>query len=151
MPAPGTGKKLLIGLVASAVLSLSLYVLYAGGGIAPLPPAFDRSVTLEYAQKSAQATDKPVLVFVSADWCGACQRFKRKALASQLVTQQIRKDYVPVYLDATEANREAMSLRVVGVPTLLVLRGGLEVSRLTGGVGEGELIQWLDKSLTMKP
>jgi thiol:disulfide interchange protein len=132
---------------ASAFLVLSTALMGCGGGHAPTPAAFDKSVTLQGAVDKAAAAGKPVLVFATADWCGPCQSFKRGALASDKVTRAITSKTVPVLIDVTSAQTAppgSEKLGIQGIPVLIMYKNGAETARLVGGVGEAELLAWLD-------
>ncbi len=117
---------------------------------APKPPAFDSSITLTAAVEQSQADGKPVLALATADWCGPCQHLKRGALTDSEVVAKIKSTTTPVYVDVTDSNdpaaREAgRMLRVEGIPALILVRDGEEVSRLVGSRSSAEIIAWLDE------
>ncbi|MDX2146524.1 MAG: thioredoxin family protein [Planctomycetota bacterium] len=118
-----------------------------GGAKAPVPPAFQGSSTLQEATAASARDGKPVLVFATADWCGPCQSLKRGALAEASTTQAIQAETIPVYLDVDASGREASSLNVSTIPTLILLSEGREISRIGGAVSGSTLREWLETSV----
>jgi thiol:disulfide interchange protein len=108
---------------------------------APLP-AF-RHATLAEARDAAAASGLPVLVYVSADWCGPCVRLRAEALSDPGISKWIRENTHGVVLDATKPNDEAAALRVHSIPTTLVMRDGGIVARLEGYRDAAAFRQWL--------
>jgi thioredoxin 1 len=87
-------------------------------------------------QKLAQAdwdskvarSEAPVLVAFTASWCGACQRL---APTLALVAQRAEDaDVFDVDVDGEKALTRSHQVRLL--PTVLVMRRGLEAARLVG-------------------
>lgn len=114
-----------------------------GGGVAPVPPAFEGGLALAQASERARADGRPVLVFATADWCGPCQALKRGALLDAGVSAAIREGFVPVYLDVDANPADAQRLNVQSIPALIVLNAGQEAARLEGAVSTPQLSKWL--------
>lgn len=131
-------------LVISVLLFVGLLVLSRmGGGGAH---AFSAPLRLREASARAAADGKPVLVLVSADWCGPCGQYERGALADRGVRMWVEQNTHPVLLDASDRNRpdpEIERLRVYSLPTLVLLRDGKEAGRLEGVHGASDLLGWL--------
>ncbi|BEQ13491.1 protein-disulfide reductase DsbD family protein [Desulfoferula mesophila] len=89
--------------------------------------------------EEAKASNKPVVVFFTADWCNPCKQLKSETLPRPEV-QELLKHFVPVKADVTKApGPEAQSFmrqyRVRGVPTMIFMDGrGQEIteSRVVG-------------------
>ena len=114
------------------------------GKSAPMPAVFDKGVTLAHATEASARSGKPVLALVTADWCGYCQELKRGALADKNVSSWITMNTHPVYVDATGGVPEqAQSLGVHGFPTMVLVREGKEVSRMTGNQPAEAVLTWL--------
>lgn len=81
------------------------------------------------------ANGRPVVVQFHATWCGPC-----KALAPQVAGMETEfADQVDVWrVDVDQDPASAKEMEVRGVPTLVVLREGKEITRRSGFVaGEG--------------
>lgn len=133
--------------IAALVAVLAAFSFLRRGGVAPRPDVFAGSSDFAAAVEASRTSGKPVLAFVTADWCGPCQSFKRGALVDPKVAAAIRERTQPVYVDATGANAVAARLNVSGVPVLILIKpddkGEREVSRLEGNVGSDQVLAWL--------
>lgn len=91
--------------------------------------------SLEDAQKQAESTDKKVLIYMEAQWCGYCKKMEREVFPQKEVQQMLHKYYYPVRLDIESENQIqfrgktmteqqlANTIRVRGTPTYLFLDG----------------------------
>ena len=136
------------GLIGVVVIVAALATFsFLRGGVAPRPAAFEGKRDLTAALAASKESGKPVLAFVTADWCGPCQALKRGALVDPKVEEAIKKGTEPVYVDATGENADAATLGVTGMPVMVMLRPGdgkpREVSRLTGDAEPEHILDWL--------
>lgn len=99
--------------------------------INPTKHTFDLSVV----QKSQEG---PIVVLVSAPWCGPCKRLKPKVL--QIVEEW---DLTLATISADDEPELMRRLSIRSVPTLLIISKGLEVQRLLGDATEVELRRFL--------
>lgn len=52
------------------------------------------------AQALAEASDKPIMVFVYAKWCHLCKRMDTKVFTNEEVAAMLNEKFIPVKLDA---------------------------------------------------
>ncbi len=105
------------------------------------PPIF-LDQTFEAAAAVAQAGGRLLLVDVTAEWCQPCKHMDQTTWVAPEVAQWFSANAVAVQIDAeTEA---AKRLKVQALPTVVVLRNGKELDRVTGARPAAALLAWLD-------
>ncbi len=109
----------------------------------PVPAAFANAMTLQQTIEASTKDGRPVLAFVTADWCGPCQAFKAGTLSDPAITQLLTSATHPVLIDVTKDNPEAASLKIFSIPAMLLLKDGREVARLEGVASADKLRSWL--------
>ena len=91
-------------------------------------------------QKQVLESDKPVLVDFWADWCGPC-----KMIAPHV--SQIATDYESVLrvakMDVDENPAVPGRYGIVGIPTLMLFKGGQVVARITGALPKERIVAQL--------
>lgn len=132
--------------------SFVLFILLAVAGYGALsgrnamPEVFAKAQSLDQGEARSRDTGLPVLVFATADWCGACSAFKRGALRDAGVSAWIRENTIPVLVEFNDRSHppvESERLAVKAIPTLIIMRDGREVSRLGGNNKADVVLAWL--------
>jgi thioredoxin 2 len=91
-------------------------------------------------EEQVLASPVPVLLDVWAPWCVPCRGMEPviEELAASLAGRvRVAK------LNVDRSPQAAARLRVVGVPTLIVFKGGREVARMVGAREKGDLMRAL--------
>jgi thiol:disulfide interchange protein len=132
-----------------AIVGLAGVILFSrggGGGVAPTPAYFDKTLTLASASQQSATSGKPVFVFVTADWCPPCQSLKREALADPKVAEAVSSLTVPLYVDATSSvPGDVAPLGISGFPTVILLKDGKELGRFTGNTSASNLLAFVEQ------
>lgn len=141
-----------LAVFAVAIVALVAIRLVSGSGsAAPKPPIFEGApATLEEASVKAQAEDRYVLAYATADWCGPCQHFKATTLVNSDVEGWIREHTVPVYIDTDKNPSDAGSLNVTSIPATYLLKDGEVVRSIIGAVPADDFLAALRESAAQK-
>ena len=89
----------------------------------------------------AKNSEKPVLIDFYADWCGPCR------MVSPII-DEIAEEYDEYLVAKVNVDREselAGQFGVVSIPTLVVMRGGEVVKRVSGARPKAAIIKLLDE------
>lgn len=102
-------------------------------------------INLTEAQKRSMDDQKPVFIFVEAEWCGFCKKMKRDVFPENEISDLMNREYYGVLIDLeskkeiiyngkTMTEREfARSMEVMQTPTMIFLNNaGEEMGRQPG-------------------
>ena len=94
--------------------------------------------------QSARQTGKPILVFVSADWCHYCKKMKRETWADPRVDAAVSQSFETLVLDGDRDKQIVKKLDLRGYPaTLLYTPDGHFVVQKGGYMPPAQTLQWL--------
>jgi thioredoxin:protein disulfide reductase len=103
------------------------------------------------AVADARASQRPLLIDFTADWCASCQELARHTFSAGDVVAEASR-FTRLRVDATNEDDIAVeevlrSYRVRGLPTVLVIDGaGQERARITDFVPPAELLEALGRA-----
>lgn len=89
--------------------------------------------------KHRRANDIPVLVDVWAAWCGPCRSM---APMFEQAAAELEPEVRLLKLNADEEPRITSELGVAALPTMLLLRGGQVVARVSGAMSARQIVTW---------
>ncbi|HAD60712.1 MAG TPA: hypothetical protein DCG12_15820 [Planctomycetaceae bacterium] len=97
---------------------------------APRPVSYERQhrpvtvswqTDLQRALHLAERTGRPVLIRITAPWCGHCERMKRDTFTDPRIVHDINTGFIPVTIDAEEQAALVERMGVSTLPTMLVI------------------------------
>ena len=84
-------------------------------------------------QQKLNSTEKPIVVDFWATWCGPCMMTKP-------ILDKLGKEYASdvefLPINADESREVLGEYRVLGIPTVIAIKNGKEVARVTGAQNE---------------
>jgi len=84
-------------------------------------------------------SDVPLLVDVWAPWCGPCRSM---APMFERAAQQLEPNVRLLKLNSDTAPNVSSQLGISGIPTLLLMKGGREISRTSGVMDAQQIVAW---------
>lgn len=97
------------------------------------------------AAEEARHRRRPILVKITATWCGPCRQMQQLTFTDERVQRRLRRDFVLLEVDADEHPELVADFKVEAYPTTLVVSPELTVvKRLTGFQSAGDLVSVLE-------
>lgn len=98
-------------------------------------------VTDQNFEAEVLQSDLPVMVDFFAEWCGPCKMLM--PIVEELAGEYEGKVKI-VKVNVDDSQEAAQKYGVMSIPTLLFVKGGEEVDRLTGAVPKDALVEKLN-------
>lgn len=98
-----------------------------------------KTITSQNFEEEVLKSEKPILLDFWATWCGPCMR------QGPIVEALAEEGYNVGKIDVDQEMGLAQQFKVMGIPTLLIFKGGQEVHRLVGLTSKEDLKKLLDE------
>ncbi|QDT35844.1 thioredoxin family protein [Stratiformator vulcanicus] len=104
-------------------LSIALAVLGVGVAAHAAPPTgkIEWRTDLEGAVAEAVRTKKPLMIQVTAEWCGFCKKMLRTTYTDQDVADLVSTRFVPLVVDADEHPELMKELEIKAYPSTVIV------------------------------
>jgi protein disulfide-isomerase len=103
------------------------------------------------AQHEAATSNKQVLLYFTADWCGPCQQMKRTVFSDDEVERALRF-HVPVKIDVDQQPVLARKYGATSIPRMvLVDDDGEIVHEASGAMTSQQFIAWVKRGSRQPP
>lgn len=125
------------------LLALAVCALFALSSLAVAGPNRGIVWQKDFRQAARQSARqrKPMLVLVTAPWCGYCQKMQRETFTDRNIADAVNTGYLPVMVDNDTNERLVGALGVEGLPTTLVISPDLKVISSTSGYQSAKELQ----------
>jgi len=104
-------------------------------------------VTYEDALKIANEDNKTIMIKMTAEYCGYCQRMDKKVMVEKEVISALKKDFVSVEIDV-DNDEIPLELNRTMTPTFIFLNKEEEIiSQVAGSWGKEDFLDILDSAI----
>ena len=79
------------------------------------------------AAEEARQRRRPILVKITATWCGPCRQMQQLTFTDERVRKRLRRDFVLLELDADEHPQLIADFQIEAYPTTLVVSPELKI------------------------
>ncbi len=126
--------------IATVALASILVLLASSDAGAELHWRTSPQETLELARTNG----KPILVYVTADWCHYCQKMKQDTWDDRGVAAAVSQNFEVLMLDGDRNRRIVKKMRLKGFPvTLIYTPDGHYVTQQAGYMSPDQTLDWL--------
>ena len=132
-------KFVLIGLVL--LLSISLYLFFSNSQLSKSKKGLNWGHDYQAALNMAKKENKMVYLFIGADKCVHCDRFKEQTLSNKELIETMKEDYVLLYM-SRDRHPIPDGFEKYGVPMHYFLNADGKI--IAHIVGSRELAGWYD-------
>ena len=107
----------------------------------------------DQARATAEAQNKPILLYFTASWCPPCRQMGRSTWPNERIERIVTHSYVPVKVDLSNESQDtphhlSVQYDAFALPTIILAdRYGKPVEFLQGPISANKLVLLLEKVL----
>jgi len=109
------------------------------------PPLF-RQLKLDDAIHTAKSEGKLLLIDFTADWCAPCKQMDKTTWVAPEVIRWVEENALAVQVDVDKQPEDSKRFSIQSMPTLVLLKGSIELDRSSGGRPAARLLEWLENA-----
>lgn len=144
--------RVVIVLLATFTLAVQLPAIAQGPLSAKPAPKVRWNESIPNAMKQHRESGRPIVIYVTADYCGFCKKMEREAWSDPQVVRRIQDGFVTLKVDAEQHPELLKRLGVEGLPTTILFNSqGEQVQALSGYTRSETLIESLDAVTSPTP
>jgi thiol-disulfide isomerase/thioredoxin len=112
-----------------------------------ISPAGDPFTELDYDAALAQAKkdQKLLLVDFTASWCTPCKKMEKETWGAAEVKAWLTANALAVQIDVDEEKELAQRFKIEAMPTVIVMREGVEFDRFVGYRDTKQFLAWAEE------
>jgi len=131
---------MIIGII---VLAAFVMVIRGGGGGSG-PMLVNWRSDFDSAVKESVNTGKPVLLYVTAEWCPPCRIMKSEVWTDSEVAKYSNNRFIPVMIDVDKNPAVAQQFRISTIPTIKIINDSGELHH-GGFMDKAEMVTLLNR------
>jgi thioredoxin-related protein len=103
------------------------------------------------AMEQARVESKPVFVYASSEYCGACKQFEAETFTNQKVIRTMNENFILLSIDVDKQKTDVRNFRLRVTPTAIFLdKNEIEIKRMLGYRDTGTFQSILDEIIKSK-
>ena len=103
--------------------------------------------SIDSAQEAAVETERPMLLYFTADWCSSCQSMDEHLLSDEKLVSDMNDKFITVRIDRDESGSDELIAKynLCCLPTFQIINSnGSVVNKIEGSVAYSEFYEFLD-------
>ena len=107
------------------------------------PPPIFSNLTMQAAIEKSRAEKKVLVVKFTAEWCGPCKKMDATTWREARVEAWAKDNAIVIAVDVDKDQATSQSYGIKAMPTMLVIKDGIEFDRNVGFMNASEALAWM--------